>query len=77
MLLSSEDLGEDVSNLILCVDINKINLTCQDLLPDEVRMNLNMFRPCMKHLVPSQLNTVEVITIYDNLSIHMQPQISK
>jgi hypothetical protein len=77
MLLSSQDLGEDVNNLILCVDINKINLTCQDLLPDEMIMNFNVFRPHMKHWVPSQLNTAKVITIYDNLSIHMQPQISK
>jgi hypothetical protein len=53
MLLNSQDLGEDVSNLILCADINKINLTCQDLLPDEVIMNLNVFRPYMKHWVPS------------------------
>ncbi len=77
MLLSSQDLGEDVNNLIFCAAINKINLTCQDLLPDEVIMNLNVFRPCMKHWVPSQLNIAEVITICDNLSVHIQPQISK
>jgi len=71
MLLSSQDLGEDVSNLILCADISKINLTYQDLLPDEVIMNLNVFHPCMKHWVPSQLNTAKVITMYDNLSVHM------
>jgi hypothetical protein len=53
MLLSSQDRGEDVNNLILCVDINKINLTCQDLFPDEVLMNLNVFCLRMKHLVPS------------------------
>jgi hypothetical protein len=77
MLLNSQDLGEDVNNLILCADINKINLTCQDLLLDEVIMNLDVFCPCMKHWVPSQLNIVEVITICENLSVHMQPQISK
>jgi len=53
MLLSSQDLGEDVNNLILCADINKINFTYQDLLLDEVIMNLNVFRPCMKHWVPN------------------------
>jgi hypothetical protein len=53
MLLSSQDRGEDVNNLILCVDINKINFTCQDLFPDEVLMNLNVFCLRMKHLVPS------------------------
>jgi hypothetical protein len=49
MLLNSQDLGEDVNNLILYVDINKINLTYQDLFPDEMIMNLNVFRPRMKH----------------------------
>jgi hypothetical protein len=42
-----------------------------------VIMNLNVFHPCMKHWASSQLNTAKVITIYDNLSVHMQPQISK
>jgi hypothetical protein len=42
-----------------------------------VIMNFNVFRPRMKHWVPSQLNITKVITIYDNLSVHMQPQISK
>jgi hypothetical protein len=74
MLLNSQDLGEDVNNLILCADINKINLTYQDLLLNEVIMNLNVFRPCMKHWVLSQLNTAKVITIYDNLSLHMHPK---
>jgi hypothetical protein len=77
MFFNSQDLGEDVSNLILCADINKINLTYQDLLPDEVITNLNVFRPCMKHWVPTQLNIAKVITIYDNMFVHMQPQISK
>ena len=70
-LLSSKGLGEDIYYLLLCVNIDQVNVAGQHSLSNVVVMDLYVFGPHMIHWVPSQLNAT------NNRPIHKQPQIIK
>ena len=76
-LLSSQGLGEDVCNLLLCADIDQVDVSSQNLLSNKVVMDLYVFGPRMEHWVPGQLDATKVFTIYDNFVVHMHPHIHK
>ena len=76
-LLSSQGLGEDVYNLLLCADVDQVNVSSQNLLSNKMVMDLYVFGLRVEHWVPSQLDATKVVTIYDNSSVHMHPHIHK
>ena len=76
-LLSFEVLGEYVCNLLLCADINQVDVSNQDLLSNKMVVDLYVFGLRMKHWVPGQLYATKVVTLYDNRRVHLQPQIHK
>ena len=52
-VLSSQGLGEDVRHLLLCADIDQVDVTYQDLLLNIVVVDLYVFGHSMKHWVSS------------------------
>ena len=76
-LLSSEGLGEEVRHLLLCADVDQVDVARQDLLSNIVVVDLYMFDPSMEHWVPSQLYAAKVVTMDDNLLIHLHSQVAK
>ena len=76
-LLSSQGLGEYVCNLLLCADVNQVDVSSQNLLSNKMVVDLYVFGPRMKHWVPGQLYATKVATVYDNHHVHMQSQIHK
>ena len=48
-LLSSQGLGENVYNLLLCADVDQVDVSSQNLLSNKVVMELYVFGPRMKH----------------------------
>ena len=75
--LSSEGLGEDVRHLLLCVDVDQVNVTRQDLRSNIVVVDLYMFGPSMEHWVPSKLYAAKVVAMDDNLLVHLHSQVAK
>ena len=76
-LLSFQGLGEYVCNLLLCADVNQVDVSSQDLISNKMVVDLYEFGPHMKHWVPGQLYATQVVTVYDNHRVHLQPQIHK
>ena len=50
-LLSSQGLGKNICYLLLCTDINQVDVSRQDLLSNKMVMNLNVLGPSMKNWV--------------------------
>ena len=76
-LLNSMGLVEDDDHLLLCLDIDQVNITCQNSLSNIVVVDLYMFGPGMEHWVPSQLYAAKVVTMDDNLLVHLHSQVTK
>lgn len=76
-LLSSQGLGENVCHLLLCADVDQIDVARQDSLSNVVVVDLYMFGPSMEHWVPSQLYAAKVVTVDDNSLVHLHSQVTK
>ena len=50
-LLSSQGLGKNICYLLLCTDVNQVDVARQDLLSNKMVMNLNVLGPSMKNWV--------------------------
>ena len=76
-LLSFKALGEDVCHLLLCADVDQVDVARQDSLLNVVVVDLYMFGPSMEHWVPSKLYATKVVAMDDNLLIHLHSQVTK
>ena len=76
-LLSSKGLGEDVRHLLLCADVDQVDVACQNSLSNVVVVDLYMFGLSMEHWVPSKLYATKVVAMDDNLLVHLHSQVAK
>ena len=47
-------------------DVFKVDIACLNALSNEVIVHFNMFRACVEHWVPSQMNTAHVVEVKGN-----------
>lgn len=69
-LLCSKVLGEI---FLLSTHIREVSATSQDPLSNVLVVDPYVFLPQMKHKIMSQLDATKLVTIYDNMSVHIQP----
>ena len=65
-LVDSQGFHEDVGYLQVHYDVLYVDIPNLDTLSDEVRVHLDMFRACVEHRIPSQMNTAHVVLVKEN-----------
>ena len=56
-------LGEDICKLIFREDGEKLESTMDKMIPDKMKINLDVFSPFMEDIIVSNMNGILVITI--------------
>ena len=51
-LCSSQELSEDISRVLACVDVLDVHVTSLNSVSDEVVLNIDVLRPPMKDMLP-------------------------
>ena len=74
-LVDSQGFHEDVGYLQVHYDVLYVDIPNLDTLSDEVRVHLDMFRACVEHRIPSQMNTAHVVTVKGNQILDGNAQI--
>lgn len=62
-LFRGESSVEQIRQLVCCIKILGLDMTCLDFITNEVAINLNMFGPFMKNWIGSNAQGSLIITV--------------
>ena len=69
-LVSPQSFCEDIGRLKIGNDMSKVDIPCDDPIPNEVVVHLNVLCPSMEYRVPSQGDAAKIVLVDQNSIVH-------